>query len=356
MTLPGTPTEISADWLNTNVSSAAFGGHSVTAVSHEDIGEGTGIFGQIARLNLTLDDGSHNSVVVKMPCTEPANLAVAQMLGIYEREIAMYEHVVPDSSLNAPNCLHAVQLEDQSFVLVIEDMAQEWHVGDQIVGATLPQAEAIVDALARFHVEWWEHDDLASLDWLPRPDAPQYVAAVPGIYAAGLEGLQSEWADRVAATGIEVALELAPKFEDVLLRTAQGPTTLIHTDTRLDNIMFAADGSGEVAFIDFQLALAGRGVADIAYLVMTSVPAEISEQHWEALLRRWHQAITASGIDYSWDDCLSHYREAALYYLSGSMSLIGTMDAGNERGAAMAEAYVTRSFAHVVDCDARSVL
>ena len=34
------------------------------------------------------------------------------------------------------------------------------------------------------------------------------------------------------------------------------------------------------------------------------------------------------------------------------MSLIGSFDTGNERGAAMAEAYVTRTFSHIVDIDA----
>jgi len=78
--------------------------------------------------------------------------------------------------------------------------------------------------------------------------------------------------------------------------------------------------------------------------------------HWEALLRRWHDAIVAAGIDYSWDDALQHYREATLYYLSGAMSLIGTFDAGNERGAAMVEAYATRILAHAVDTGAGEVL
>jgi len=45
-----------------------------------------------------------------------------------------------------------------------------------------------------------------------------------------------------------------------------------------------------------------------------------------------------------------------LYYTVGAMSLIASFDTGNERGAAMAEAYVTRIFNHVVDTDARVVL
>ena len=354
-TLPSTPTEIDAAWLNEHLDGSVLG-QVITDVSHENIGEGTGIFGEIARLTLTLTDGTTTSMVAKMPCVEPANLEIALMLGIYEREINMFEHVIPGSSLTAPACHLALRGEGGNFVLLMEDMSRNWDVGDQVVGATLDQAKAIVDALIPFHAEWWGHPDLDTMDWLPRPDAPQYIAAVPGIYAAGLEPLQQNWSDRVSAESIELALALAPKFEELMLRTATGPATLIHTDTRLDNIFFARDGSDDIAFIDFQLALAGRGVADLAYMIGTSVPREIAAQNWEALLLRWHDGISDRGIEYSWDDAVQHYREAALYYLSGAMSLIGTFDSGNDRGAAMAEAYSTRILAHVVDIDAGQVL
>ncbi len=90
-------------------------------------------------------------------------------------------------------------------------------------------------------------------------------------------------------------------------------------------------------------------------------PREIVEyrgrERWEQLLRRWHGAVCDLGVTgYPFDDALTHYREAALYYLSGAMSLIGTFDAGNDRGAAMAEAYSTRILNHVVDIDAAAVL
>lgn len=359
MPLPATPADISVEWLNEAVGgdgSAVTAGRDIVGIAVEDIGDGTGIFGEIARLSLTLDDGSAASLVVKMPCTEPANLHVAQMLGIYEREMNMFEHVLERSPMHAPACRLVARGDDGHFVLLLEDMSTDWEVGDQIVGATIPQAEQIVDALAEFHAHWWESPELDAMTWLPKPNAPQYTAVVPGLYRAGLVGLQSDWADRVPPQSVDVALALDPQFEEILERTAAGPTTLIHTDTRLDNIFFAKDGSGRVAFIDFQLALAGRGVADVAYLVGTSVPHDSAVANWEALLRRWHAGVTERGIEYSFDDALRAYREAALYYLSGAMALIGTFDTGNERGTRWAEAYTTRILNHVVDIEASQVL
>jgi hypothetical protein len=357
-TLPATPAELTPALLNGLLALELDGG-TITSVEAHDIGEGTGIFGQIARLDLDVDGhagSAPRSVVAKMACTEPANLEVAMMLGLYDREIKMFERVLDETPITTPVCHAAVQQDDGAFLLLLEDMSVAYDVGDQVVGATLAQAEAAIDALAGMHAHWWGRAELDAMDWLPVPNAPQYVAAVPNIYRAGLPVLETEWADRVPPTAIDVARSVDPQFEDLLHRTAGGPTTLIHTDTRLDNIFFSKTDDS-VAFIDFQLALRGRAVADIAYLIGTSVPHELGREHWEQLLRRWHAAVRSRGVDgYSFDDALTHYREAALYYLSGAMSLIGTFDAGNDRGAAMAEAYSTRILNHVVDIDAAAVL
>jgi Phosphotransferase enzyme family len=358
MEIPATPAEISAADLD-EVASAAFAGGGVTSVRCTDIGEGTGIFGQIARLDVTVEGGDGSapaSLIAKMACTEPANLEVAQMLGLYEREINMFEHVLDDTPIRTPVCYAAVRGDDGRFLLLLEDMSVDYEVGDQIVGATLDQAERIVESLAAMHARWWQRPELDAMDWLPIPNAPQYVAVVPNIYRAGLPVLETEWADRVPPTAIDVARAVDPLFEELLHRTAGGPATLIHSDTRLDNVFFERSGDG-IAMIDFQLALQGRAVADIAYLVGTSMPHELGREHWERLLRHWLSTIGELGVsDYGFDDAVRHYREAAMYYLSGAMSLIGTFDAGNERGAAMAEAYSTRILNHVVDIDARSAL
>lgn len=359
MQLPATPSDLTADVLTGLLSDVALGGGTVTAVEAIDIGEGTGIFGEIARLDLTVDGGDGSappSVVAKMACTEPANLEVALTLGLYEREIRMFAEVLADTPVATPACHAAVEDDDGRFLLLLEDLGRTHDVGDQVVGATAEQAGAIVDTLADMHAHWWQRPELHDLAWLPAPNAPQYVAAVPTIYRAGLPVLEAEWADRVPAAGVDVARDVGARFEEVLERTAMGPETLIHTDTRLDNVFFAKH-DGAVALIDFQLALRGRGVADIAYLIGTSVPHEIGREHWEDLLRRWHARLVDLGVEgYDFDHALRHYREAALYYLSGAMSLIGTFDSGNDRGAAMTEAYVTRMVHHVVDTDAASVL
>ena len=352
MDIPLMPSSITTEWLTQALQETEpFGGATITNVGVTDIGEGTGIFGEIAMLSLTFaEEGTApTSLVVKMPCIEPENLMVAQALGIYERELNFFEHIAPSTSLRIPDCYFSQMGEDGRFIILMEDLSDEFSVGDQVLGASNTQVESAITTLAKFHTEWWESPSLLELDWLPKQNDPAYLAAVPGIFRAGLPVLINDWADRRPAESIEIAKKLDPRFEELMHAFAAGPFTFAHSDTRLDNWFFHHDDSKNVALIDFQLCSKARGVNDIAYLIGTSVPRELASENWERYLRLWWELINEQGISYSWDDAVEHYQLAALYYTVGGMSLIGSFDTGNERGAAMAEAYVTRTFSHIVD-------
>jgi len=355
MDIPLTPSSITTEWLTRALEHVdAFKDAKITGIETTDIGEGTGIFGEIALLTLTYagQGSAPNSLVAKMPCVEPENLVVAQALGIYQRELNFFEQIAPSTNLRIPNCYYAHMGNDGRFIILMEDLSQNYSVGDQVIGATNNQVEAAIKTLADFHAHWWENETLSELDWLPAQNDPAYIATVPGIYRAGLPVLISDWSDRLPKESIEIAKKLDPRFEELMHLFAGGPHTFAHSDTRLDNWFFPNDTSSDIALIDFQLCSKSRGVNDIAYLIGTSVPRELAAENWEKYLRLWLELIQDRNISYSWDEAVSHYRLATLYYTAGGMSLIGSFDTGNKRGAAMAEAYVTRTFSHMVDVDA----
>ena len=107
MNVPKGLSEVTADWLESVLQlSEKFNGGEIEAVSYDNIGEGTGIFGEIGLLTISWSsEGDFPvSMVVKLPCNEPENLAVAQALGIYAREVSFYESVGKSSSLRIPEC------------------------------------------------------------------------------------------------------------------------------------------------------------------------------------------------------------------------------------------------------------
>jgi len=83
MNVPKGLSEVTADWLESVLQpSEEFNGVEIESVSCENIGEGTGIFGEIGLLTISwASDGDFPaSMVVKLPCIEPENLAVARHL------------------------------------------------------------------------------------------------------------------------------------------------------------------------------------------------------------------------------------------------------------------------------------
>jgi Ecdysteroid kinase-like family len=352
MKLPSRAADLSSAWL-----SDVLGG-PVKSFTVADIGEGIGIFGEISRVTIEPEAGVTTlpaTVISKFPTTDPANRPVGDALGIYEREIKFFREIAPVTSLTVPHC-YTAQSDPQSgtHVLLLEDL-QRYEMGDQVIGATVSRAEKIVDGLVTLHARWWDTEELHALDWLPTSADPAYVAAVPAIYEAGLPILERDWAGRVGADAIALAQRIGAQFDDVLRRTAEAPTTFLHTDTRLDNFFFTE--SDDPIFIDFQLCVRGRGPADVAYLIGTSMDVELQRTNWQRLLRRYHDGLLAAGVSgYSWERCLHDYRESVLYYTVGPLSLIGTFDSGNERGAAMTEAYTVRMFRHAVECGAEQEL
>jgi hypothetical protein len=83
--------------------------------------------------------------------------------------------------------------------------------------------------------------------------------------------------------------------------------------------------------------------------------ADVLKASWESLLRRYHDRLGANGVaGYSWDECVTHYRQSVLYPLGAGMALLGAMDIGDGRG--LGEAIVVRALQHAADVDAFEAL
>ncbi len=114
------------------------------------------------------------------------------------------------------------------------------------------------------------------------------------------------------------------------------PTTIAHTDFRLDNFFFDhADGS-PVTIIDWQLSVRNVGAIDVGYFLGESLSIEDRRAHERDLLERYHDGLVAGGVTgYSFDDLYDDYRMSLVTQLT--IPVIGSsMDLGQRaRGAAL---------------------
>ena len=147
-------------------------GVALDQIDVEQIGEGHGFMGQLARVTLrSSDPACPSSVIVKLPTADPGGRFIGEMMRVWEREHCFYRDIAPQMNIRVPRPL--VNIADPP-CLVLEDLAPAT-VGDHVTGATLEQAERAIDVLARHHAAWFEHPMLPTLDWMPGLDDPSIL-------------------------------------------------------------------------------------------------------------------------------------------------------------------------------------
>jgi hypothetical protein len=338
---------------------------AVSEVEHESIGEGVGIVGQLARLQLRYKGaaaGAPGTVILKLPSQFPENRAIGDHFNFYEREGRFYQQLGDKLTIRTPRCYwNHIDVDTNSFGLLLEDLGQRTMIS-QLSGVDHVRAGQSLQALALVHGAWWSSPTLDSLGWMPRLDDPINLAAGQSYRDAW--PLCEERIGRDLPPGaIELAQRTQTVFEDLLrVEVAEAPVTICHGDFRVDNLMFD-DGAPEddrVAVLDWQISYRGPAISDVAYFLCQSLTVEERRAHEEALVRGWYDALTAAlggePVDYSFELAWLQYRRASLGTTVYPVTAVGAMDPANERGRELLLAMATRSFTAALDLDAGDLL
>ena len=87
------------------------------------------------------------------------------MFGFYRTEAECYRRAMTIGlAVSTPAVyLSEVSDDDAGTLILMEDLAGPARVADQIIGACLADAEAVIDVGAQLHATWWESPRLADL-------------------------------------------------------------------------------------------------------------------------------------------------------------------------------------------------
>jgi hypothetical protein len=362
-TIPGTIADVTAEWLEHEFRAEGVIGPDVrvTGARVEELGEGVGMLGDLARVALDYQPAGSgpSSVVVKLPTEADVNRQRGMMFGFYERETNFYRHIGNQGrtgGLRVPRCYASpMDPAGERFALVLEDLSRGFRMPDQVVGLQPPDARVAIAALGQFHATWWETDELRALEpWLPPSNGPITKQAGP-MYRHAWPLFVERFGDLIPEGGHAVGEAVGPVFEQLLDDSVDVPHTIVHTDFRLDNLFF--DGpDGEIALIDWQLMTCGGGVYDVSYLLGQSMDRVLRAQHEDELLHLWHDTLVANGVaNYSFEEAWRDYRRSALINLVIPVSL-AEMDHGNERGLQLVKGLTDRAFGAAVELDAAELL
>ena len=333
------------------------GGHlsdgAVTAVDAEPLGAGVGFVGQLARLALTYS-GEHGGLpdvmVAKFPIDDPVAKYLAQMYGFYRTEAECYRQAAT-IGLGVPTpevYLAEVSDDDAATLILMEDLGAA-RMADQVAGADLADAQAVIDMGAQLHANWWASPRLDSLTWLRPLNNPaymnagdQYAQAWP-VFAEMFAGAVPDAALRV---GEGLGAQFGPAYDWVM---ANRPTTLAHTDFRLDNFFFDRPGK-PVTVIDWQLSVRSIGAFDIGYFIVQSLTTEMRRSHGDELLRRWYDRIVELGVTgYSWDDAQADFHDSVMLQMSIPVISAANLDPANDRGQHLLHCLATRACQALAD-------
>jgi Ecdysteroid kinase-like family len=343
---------VEADWLSAVLQD---GGHATAAVRTVEVVPVafTGATTDMARVHVAYEEVGEpgpSTIIAKIRGVKDYQVQMDQAMSLYARETHFYRQFADEVPVHKPTC-YFIGDGDRT-PLLLEDLAS-MRMGDQMVGMTLIDAEAVIDALGDLHARFWESPELERASWLASPAEGVHAAMVVQLVSSGAPAVAERFRGQVPDSVIDAVVETAPDWGKVLAAGATGPPTLVHNDCRLDNLFFGHDGRPR--FIDWQVTARIRGTQDVGNLLAGSMDADDLHANWERLLRRYHDRLLAGGVKaYSFDQCVEHYRISILYPLGAGMALIGMMDIGDGRG--LGDAIVVRCLKHIAALDSFAAL
>jgi hypothetical protein len=257
------------------------------------------------------------SFILKGPPTGGGGWAdLAQASGVLDREVAVYGFLrsLPAGAPKfAPDYYWTGRLPGNGAAFAIEDLGPPLTPSRVMgEGLPLPQATAAVRSLAVLHAV----TALADADSLSPPVPWLYSAASADLAAAIQLGLRdlprvlaSQWPSGIP--GVAVAPSLAAV--NVTAALADGHidahcAAFCHGDAWAGNIVFGppseTPGRQRAYLIDWQFAMWGNPLSDIALLLLSSVPAGSRDAWRDELLAEYHRTFNAyCSFGYPLDAC-----------------------------------------------------
>ncbi|HYA68438.1 MAG TPA: phosphotransferase, partial [Acidimicrobiales bacterium] len=209
--------------------------------------------------------------------------------------------------------------------------------------------------LVKLHASRWGDQTLADIEWLHRDQTAhrQFLATLlPGLW----DGFRHRYAADLSADVVKAGTVLFSRVEAYLLADP-GPSTVVHGDFRLDNLLFdPAPGGVPVAVVDWQMCTDGPGLNDVAYFIGAGLGVDERRLTEADLVRDYHVALTAAGVTgYAFDQCWKDYRRgtwSGLVMAVAASMLVERTARGDQMFLTMAD----RHSRHALDLDAADAI
>lgn len=312
---PRRPEDLTDDFV------AALLGRGVSRIAKTVIGQDRGMNGDLIRLDVWDDVGRlGTSLVAKFASQREGSLASARRSGAHEREVRFFQQVAPRTGVAVPYPLASWYDPDTCEFLLVQEFVDSDPAIDQLAGISPSLARLVIREMARLHATWWSSPDLIDFAWLPSLDGEARRSNLATITTTGWDPLCRLVGNEFTAEEQALGERLPKRMDDVLVMVGALTPTVIHSDLRTDNLLFAPDHSS-VTLIDWQGVGRGPGAWDLAYFISQSLDVDVRRQCEAELIDLYVEALGDDGIHEPRDAVLAGYSESLLFGLAVASAL-----------------------------------
>ncbi len=288
------------------------------------------------------------SLFLKLPCPELMTRWFCNVIRVWELECRFFLNFRDDFPIRLPKT-YAITTRGSRFVLLEENLHADPSVvlhtnPDMLVGPDLAKVHKCLDAFARFHAFYNDRPRQEQEQRLPYHTHP-FISPVMkeisrAINKAAIKPCRDGYPDAFPEEAAEM-YRLAMAHWDRLLEVwYSGPLSLIHGDSHLGNFFVDGDRMG---MIDFQAAQWSKGVRDVQYFLIDSLPIEVLAANEQALVRYYSEQLIRHGVSTSFEEVWDQYRGFSFQTL---MTIVVSLGLGSlTEGDALMEEITRRAVA-----------
>ena len=266
-------------------------------------------------LVLTLEQAGEprlpDSVFLKLPMESLATRWFFSVINSWRLESHFFRHVARDLPLRTP-FTYATGWRGTRFFLLQENLREDPAVElftnpDMMAGPSLDLVHRCLNAFARLHshyfgLDWLEQQRILPLDYHP------FLSPSMGPVSRTLNGLALSPCVKKHPGEIPQDVEAVYRltlhhWDELLDHWFSGPLSLLHGDSHLGNFFVSG---GEMGMLDWQAAHWGKGIRDVQYFLIDSLPAGTLAECERQLIdyyvaRRAHHGDAIDG-ERAWQD------------------------------------------------------
>jgi len=296
-----------------------------------------------------------NSLFVKLPMSNLATRLFFGMTQSWALESYFCRHIAAHVPLRTPRT-YATHFEGTRFFLAQENLNADPDVTlftnpDMLAGPPLDLVYRCLDAFAQLHACHYDLDAREREKILPLSQHI-FLGERMGVLSrclneAGLEPCLKRYSELIPDSIIDAYRRTLEHWDEMLAIWFSGPLSLLHGDSHLGNFFISGE---EMGMLDFQAVHWGKGVRDIQYFLIDSLPAELLAEHEQDFIRYYVERRGVHGTAIDFEQTWQEYRGFTYHTLMTIVVSIG-FGAMNDEQATLMKEILVRSVAAVERVD-----